>query len=77
MDSFLGAGHSYRQKPPMVRGLDGIALQAQHALRYVDQTDLVVYNAGEKDLTGGLKMGERVIYKMIPMQGRKDRGGGG
>ena len=32
-----------------------------------DQTGLAVYNADEKDLTVVLRMGERVIYKTIPM----------
>ena len=35
-----------------------------------DRTGLAVYNADDKDLTVVLKMGERVLYKTIPAQGK-------
>ena len=35
-----------------------------------DQTGLAVYNADDKDLTVLLRMGDRAVYKTIPMQGK-------
>ena len=38
--------------------------------READQTGLAVYNAGDKDLTVVLRIGERALYKTIPAQGK-------
>ena len=35
-----------------------------------DRTGLAVYNADDKDLTVVFRMGERVLYKTIPAQGK-------